>query len=178
MQTFHFFIPVVFVPLELPQCVVQPVEHDAGVLRREGQAGPDPDGGLPAAAQVHPAGPQAGQQRVPGGHGGQVHGAEGAAAARAGQEVGELLLELLEAGHDGVAGGLHPGQEVLLPDGLDDLPDRGQAAALYWGLLYLLEHDDLVGVAHPGVQDSAGVRGPGRWDYTTQLGLAAKLDKK
>ena len=89
--------------------------------RLEGEARPEPDPGLAAAAEVDAGGPEPPDEVVPGGGGRGVDGAEGADAPGSAEEVGIPGLEVLEAGEHRLARGADHGQQAVLTDDFDDL---------------------------------------------------------
>ena len=58
------------------------------------------------------------------------------------EDIGEPCLQIVQTLQNGVAALVDQVEQLLLLDGLDDL----------------LQHDDLVRVAHPGVEDPARLR--------------------
>ena len=100
------------------------LKHNVGVLGGEGEGGSDPDGGLPASAQMDPHLPRLLQEPVPQLNGGQVHGAERAASPHRGHKPGELALEAQETGHHDMTDHLDTVQQVFLLDRFHDLETK------------------------------------------------------
>merc|ERR1719220_2102138 len=83
------------------------------------------------------------EQCVPCGHVGKVDGAESSTTASLGEQGGELVLKLGQAGHDRLSSSLDSIKQLLLLDFLH----------------HLFKNDDFVRISDPSVQDSARMVG-------------------
>ena len=83
--------------------VVEVLEHDVGVVRCEGEGGPDPDARLPAPPQVDPLLTEVVDDLVPQRQALHINGTECSQASCSRQNLRESGLEIIQTPHDGTS---------------------------------------------------------------------------